>query len=295
MSSQEIEAKPETRIVAANPGFMQVDTIERAMNIAEMIAKSSFCPKGMVGKPGDIVCALQMGQELGLKPLQALQNIAVINGRPSIWGDAMLAVCRQSPDFEYIKEEYLESSNTYICRVKRRNEPEFMQPFSEVDAKKAKLWGKEGPWTNYPRRMLQFRARGFCLRDAFPDLLRGILTHEEASDMPRERVDYSHGTGDTIDGKLIADVCIDKEQLKSLQDLIKESGADEMKILSFLKADSLENISVAQWADVCKMLKKKLYEKRKTESLAINQTASVVAEERTEAAKEFDKEYDGGI
>jgi hypothetical protein len=56
--------------------------------------------------------------------------------------------------------------------------------FSVTDAKKAQLWGKGGPWSQYARRMLQMRARGFALRDAFPDVLRGLITAEEAQDYP---------------------------------------------------------------------------------------------------------------
>ncbi len=54
------------------------------------------------------------------------------------------------------------------------------------DAKRAGLWGKGGPWTAYPKRMLQMRARGFALRDAFPDVLKGMISVEEAQDYPDE-------------------------------------------------------------------------------------------------------------
>ena len=169
------DQKPKARIAAApanNAGFMQVNSIEQALIVADLIAKSSFCPKSFVGKSGDIVVALQYGQELGLKPMQALQNISVINGRPSLWGDAMLAVCMQSPHFEYIKEEYIEETKTAVCRVKRKNMPEVVRKFSEADARRAKLWGKQGPWSDYPDRQQGMRARGFALRDAFADVLR---------------------------------------------------------------------------------------------------------------------------
>ena len=56
--------------------------------------------------------------------------------------------------------------------------------FSVANAKTARLWGKQGPWTQYPERMLAQRARGFALRDAFPDALKGIITREEAEDIP---------------------------------------------------------------------------------------------------------------
>ena len=59
-----------------------------------------------------------------------------------------------------------------------------MTTFSEQDAKVAGLWGKSGPWKQYPKRMLQMRARGFNLRDNFADILGGLITAEEARDMP---------------------------------------------------------------------------------------------------------------
>ena len=123
--------------------------------------------------------------ELGLQPMQAMQSIAVINGRPSLWGDAMLALVKAHPAFEWIKEEC--DGNVATCTIKRRGEPEVVQSFSLEEAKRAGLTGKQGPWTQYPKRMLQMRARGFALRDAFPDALRGVVSAEEARDTPTER------------------------------------------------------------------------------------------------------------
>ena len=59
-----------------------------------------------------------------------------------------------------------------------------MSAFSKEKAMNAKLWGKDGPWKTYPERMLKMRARGFALRDAFADRLKGIITAEEARDYP---------------------------------------------------------------------------------------------------------------
>jgi len=71
------------------------------------------------------------------------------------------------------------------CTAKRRGYAKAtVARFSVADAKKANLWGKTGPWTQYPKRMLQLRARGFALRDAFPDVLKGLVTAEEAQDYP---------------------------------------------------------------------------------------------------------------
>lgn len=168
----------------AQKGFMQFDRLDDAYKCCDLIAKSTFCPKAFMGKAGDVMVAVQMGLELGLQPMQALANIAVINGRASLWGDAMLAVCKASPHYEYCHESFDSASETATCTVKRRGEPEQSTTFSKAKAQRAKLWGKAGPWTDYPERMLQMRARGFALRDMFPDLLRGFTSVEEARDIP---------------------------------------------------------------------------------------------------------------
>ncbi|AXH77686.1 MAG: RecT protein [Caudoviricetes sp.] len=166
-----------------NKGFLIINTLDDAIKIADIIATSSFCPKGFVGKRGDVLVCMQMGAELGLKPLQALQNIAVINGRPSIWGDAMLALCQQAPQYEYIDETFDDATMTAYCKAKRKGSPEAIGEFSKEDAIKAGLWGKN-VWAAYPKRMLKMRARGFALRDTFADALRGLISVEEAEDYP---------------------------------------------------------------------------------------------------------------
>lgn len=258
MSSTEISTQSQnTTAAATSSGFMNVATLEQALKCSEYIAKSSFCPKAFAGRAGDVLICLQMGQELGLKPMQALQNIAVINGRPTLWGDAMLAVCRQSAEFEYINEKYDEKIKGYTCIVKRRNEPEYVSTFTEADAKVAKLWGKEGPWTQYPKRMLQMRARGFCLRDSFPDLLRGIISHEEAEDSPYTTTDYSKVSTQTIEGEIVYKDLISQEQLHILRDKIISTGTKEEDICSYLKIEVLELMLASSYSKVLEKLEKK--------------------------------------
>lgn len=161
-------------------------SLDEALRFAEVLAKSSIVPKDFSGNPGNILVAIQWGMELGLQPMQAMQNIAVINGRPALWGDAVIALVRSSPLCEYVYEEL--EGDVATCRVKRRGEDEQVRTFSMVDAKAAGLSGKSGPWTQYPKRMLQMRARAFALRDVFADVLRGMPVAEEVMDMQRDPV-----------------------------------------------------------------------------------------------------------
>ena len=162
-----------------------------AMNYAQAIAKSNFCPKDYRHKPDDILVAIQMGLEVGLKPMQALQNIAVINNRPCLWGDGALAVVHASGQLEIMEETLegdLENDAVATCTVKRKGmKSAIKRTFSVAEARKAKLLGKPGPWQDYRGRMLQMRARGFALRDAFADVLKGLNIREEIEDIPTEK------------------------------------------------------------------------------------------------------------
>jgi hypothetical protein len=90
--------------------------------------------------------------------MQSIQNIAVIGSRPTVWGDAMLALVLAHPDCEDVVE--CAENGTAVCTVKRRGRSPVIRRFSTGDAKTAQLWGKSGPWSTYPDRMLQMRARG---------------------------------------------------------------------------------------------------------------------------------------
>jgi len=172
--------------ITTRSGFAP-QTMAEAMQFSETLAASSMVPRAYQGKPQDILVCVQWGYEIGLAPMQALQNIAVINGKPSVYGDAALALVQASPVCEGI-EESIEGEGTSnpvaVCVAQRRGRKPVTAKFSVEDAKRAGLWGKQGPWTQYPKRMLAMRARGFALRDAFPDVLKGLITAEEAQDYP---------------------------------------------------------------------------------------------------------------
>jgi hypothetical protein len=178
-----------TGLTTTEPRGLTLHTVDEAMRFGKMLASSQFAPKDFQNKPESCILAIQHGAEIGLGPMQSIQSVAVINGRPSIWGDAALALVMGSPVCEYVKESVAGDGDKMVavCETKRRGYPApSVTQFSVADAVRAGLWGKSGPWTQYPKRMLQLRARGFALRDAFPDVLKGLVTAEEAQDYPAD-------------------------------------------------------------------------------------------------------------
>lgn len=166
-------------------GFeMRPRSLDEAMKFCEMMAKSELVPKCYQDKPGNIAVAIQMGGELGLSPMRALRSIAVINGRAALWGDDVLAMVLASPVCEYV-DESASNDKQGVCKTKRKGCIEQVSTFTLEDAKRAGLLGKQGPWQTNTSRMLKLRSRGFLLRDTYADVLAGLVTAEEALDMPR--------------------------------------------------------------------------------------------------------------
>jgi hypothetical protein len=227
-----------TEISTVQPRGLALDTFEDAFRFSKLVATSDFAPKDFRGKPESCLLAIQHGAELGLSPMQSLQSIAVVNGRPSVYGDTALAVCKGSPVCEWVRET-IEGEGEHmvaVCQAKRRGDAQPVESrFGVAEAKKAGLWGKQGPWTQYPRRMLQMRARGFALRDAFPDVLRGLVTAEEAADythVETEPVRVTQPTPPVADdaamqkARAAIDLAKDAEQVRKFAAVVRQRVDD---------------------------------------------------------------------
>jgi hypothetical protein len=178
--------------VASRQQFdLSPQTFEQALTFSEYLAASDMVPKAYRGKPGDCLIAMQWGYEVGLKPLQALQSIATINGKPGVFGDAGKAILLAAGCI--IEEDdiaIVEKNTRARCKITRPGRPPVERTFSLENAKTAGLWNKEGPWRSYPWRQMAWRAFWFAARDAASDLLRGLPGVEEVVDMtatPTER------------------------------------------------------------------------------------------------------------
>lgn len=173
---------PKTSISLGVGGTIKMVTVDELMRLCRWIVNSKMAPKG-IESPEAALMIIQHGAEVGLQPMQALRGIAFINGRPSVFGDAALAICMAHPAFEDKSETYNAETQTARCMMKRKGQTEVVRTFSVDDAKRANLWGKTGPWSLYPQRMLTMRARSWAMRDAFPDALAGLSIAEEVQDI----------------------------------------------------------------------------------------------------------------
>jgi hypothetical protein len=175
---QALQTTTKTPIAMGAQG-VELTTLEDVFRAATLIHKSNMAPKGSTVE--DLAVAIMKGKECGMPTMYAVQSIAVINGRPSMYGDVGLALVRASGNLEYIMETQTDDPKNAVatCEIQRYGYPRQTYTFSQNDAIVAGLWGKQGPWKTNPKRMLMWRARWFALRDQFGDVLAGMTGIEE--------------------------------------------------------------------------------------------------------------------
>lgn len=190
----EPQQRPRPPLVAGNSPRAIVPTdFDGAWRIGNAVCEAGMAPRGL-DTPAKCTIAILHGLEVGLPPMQALQSISVINGRPSLWGDGALGLIQASNQLEDQDEHYEGQGDTLkaVCVLKRKGKARpYVGEFSVAQSKTAGLWTKRGrngeptPWQTYPERMLKMRARAFAMRDGFSDILKGLGVAEEQEDVVR--------------------------------------------------------------------------------------------------------------
>lgn len=182
----EQKAKALARVETSVCGLV-LHNLEDMKTVAQLILQSGLAPDSFKTAE-QIFVGLQTGAEIGLKPMQALNSIVIIKGKPTLWGDAALALVKRSGLLRSFSEKITGEGDEMIAVVRSVRELNSAwdeaecvveSTFSVADAKTAKLWNKQGPWQTHPKRMLKYKARAFNLRDNFPDVLFGMHLTEE--------------------------------------------------------------------------------------------------------------------
>jgi hypothetical protein len=201
-----VEPKKKRELVAVPPiagGAVSAfipKTIEEIKWEVGLLIEAGLAPDSFDRDPKKITIAVLKGLEVGMPPLMAVSNIAVIQGRAMIWGDAALALVQSKNAIERMEVEEIgaapdEDAETsvfspdYGFRVsiwRRGQSAPYVGKFTVGDAKRARLWmnPKKAPWIQHPKRMLKIRATAFPLRDGFADCLNGLAIREEIEDLP---------------------------------------------------------------------------------------------------------------
>lgn len=187
-----------TGIVAAQGRGVVLESLDDMWRAANIAVRSGLVPKGLDSQEAAFM-AIAMGAEVGLPMVATLRNTYVVNCRPTFFGDLPLALCRRSPAWDESQFKEWETAEESFCQCARKGGNPVVASFSNDDAKRAGLLGKD-LWNKYPKRMRKFKARAFALRDAFPDVLLGVPIMEDV--VGSEDADTSDPLAVTASGQL---------------------------------------------------------------------------------------------
>lgn len=192
------------QLTKEQPSFsLEPKSFEEAIKYAEYMASSDMVPKQYKDRPANVLIAVQMGRDLGFSATKAIQNIAVINGRPSIYGDIGKALLLEKGcDIDEDDMLVVAENERARCRITRPGKKPVERTFSVEDAKKAGLWEYNDVWKKYPYRQLMWRAFWFAARDAAADILSGLSGVEEVKDMGDAVVIDNDTDGESLEDQL---------------------------------------------------------------------------------------------
>jgi hypothetical protein len=176
--------------------FTGIQQFENAQRIGKALASSALVPKEYQGQNGlaNTLVAMEIAGRMGLSPLQVMQNLHVIHGRPS-WSSqfiiAMVNGCGRFTPLEFVLDGEGDQQSCYAIATDIKSGKELKGPVVSITMAKKEGWfGKTGSkWQTMPDLMLRYRAAAFWGRLFVPEFLVGMKTQEEVIDVDSMEVE----------------------------------------------------------------------------------------------------------
>jgi hypothetical protein len=153
-------------------------SMAEVQSMAEILSKSKLLPDALQGKAPDVVVQILAGQELGLAPMAAIRGVYIVQGKPVLSADTMVALVLGSGLAEFFScIDETATSVTYETKRKGSPIPQRVT-WSDEDSKAAGLNTKD-THRLYKRQMRRARCKALLARDVYPDVLAGCYDPEE--------------------------------------------------------------------------------------------------------------------
>jgi hypothetical protein len=159
---------------------LALEKIDSMKTLATTLLRSGFLPEA-INSVDKAVTIMLKGMELGVPMMTALQNIAVVKGKPVVQGNVMLALIQRVGGTWQVKKQ---TKTECEIEFKRPGFSTYLAKFTIEDAKQARLLYKKGDiWKLYPQLMLFWRAVAIGARTLFNDVIQGMYVPEELADV----------------------------------------------------------------------------------------------------------------
>jgi len=179
MTDQRTEiAEIQASNLPAGSPFDNEHSFELAQRMAKALCNSRLVPKAFQGDIADCMIALEIAHRLNVSAMSVLQNLHIIEGKPSFSAKFMISAFNASPDYGPMRYEWKgkEGSDERGCRavVLENSTEEFLTgPWIDIAMAKAEGWyGKRGSkWQTIPEKMLMYRAAAWFIDVHAPELM----------------------------------------------------------------------------------------------------------------------------
>lgn len=176
------QQQPPVAPAALVPVRFDPETATEAWQLSKYYERSKLLPKQLVST-ADVFVTIMAGRDFGWSPMQSLRGIYVVEGKPSLSSDAMVAIAKTSGKCRYFRLIQSDAkSATY--ETHREGDPEPVRMgFTIAEAEIAGLLAKKGPWHSYPARMLRNRAKSILCKEVYEDIFFGTYEQDEAAEI----------------------------------------------------------------------------------------------------------------
>lgn len=179
---------------------------EAGQRIANMFSQSNLVPSNFKGDIGGCLIALNMANRMGADPLQVMQSLYIVHGKPSFSSAFLIACfnrCGRYSTLRY-RMEGEKGTDQWSCTAYTTElaTGELIEGVTvSIGMAKAEGWyGKSGSkWQTIPELMLRYRAATFLIRSVAPEIALGFQTTEEVIDITDQAQVYGNtGTATTL-------------------------------------------------------------------------------------------------
>lgn len=168
--------------------FANAGTFNHAQRVAQMLSSSDLVPASYKGNVQNTMIALEMANRVGVSPLAVMQNLHIIQGKPSWSSSFIISAINSSKRFTNLlfKMEGAGDSLSCFAYAKSLTTGEHVEgPKVTMQMAKEEGWfNKAGSkWKTMPDLMIRYRAAAFFGRLYAPDIIMGMQTAEEVQDV----------------------------------------------------------------------------------------------------------------
>lgn len=166
----------------------QAITMDKMMEMATMLAKSTIVPQEYRNRPENVFLALDTANRLGMSPLSIMNGMYVVQGRPNFSGSFIAGLLKSTPLFSdveliWVGEKGKDTWGCYVQGIETRTGKLLKGVTVDIKMAKGEGWTRNTKWQTMPELMLTYRAYSFFGRTHASELLSGIYDKDEMEDV----------------------------------------------------------------------------------------------------------------